>query len=187
MNAAALRTRTAEAAAGRQVVVIEGDTNANIDTILNHIPERSLTFCFVDPFAIGPLQFSTIKRLAEARRMDFLVLLATGMDVTRNERLYTRTDDSPVSEALGHDEWRARWPQPRIGFGDFVADEFGKSMTRLGYHYNGLADTRRSTTAKTLRFTGSRFSAGILWGTIFGRSAGGPQTRTGGCSDGEHR
>jgi three-Cys-motif partner protein len=147
-NAAALRTRTAEAAAGRRVVVVEGDTNANVDTIADHIPERSLTFCFVDPFAIAPLQFSTISRLAEGRRIDFLVLLATGMDVTRNERLYTRPEDSRVSEALGHDDWRARWPQPRIGFGDFVADEFGRSMAGLGYHYDGLADTEEIDNGK---------------------------------------
>jgi three-Cys-motif partner protein len=147
-NANALRTRTAAAAAGRRVVVVEGDTNANVDTILSHIPERSLTFCFVDPFAIAPLQFTTIRRLADARRMDFLVLLATGMDVTRNERLYTRPEDRRVSEAVGHDNWRARWPQLRMGFGDFVADEFGRSMATLGYHYSGLADTEEIDNGK---------------------------------------
>ena len=140
-NAAALRARTAAAGTERRVEVIEGDSNASVDAVLRCIPERSLTFCFVDPFGIAPLQFKTVRRLAEARRMDFLVLLATGMDATRNEPRYTLTEDRRVSEAVGHDEWRARWPQPRIGFGDFVADEFGRSMATLGYHYRGLADT----------------------------------------------
>jgi hypothetical protein len=41
-----------------------------------------------------------------------------------------------------------RWPQPRIGFGDFVADEFGRSMAGLGYHYRGLADTEEIDNGK---------------------------------------
>lgn len=147
-NADALRKRAAAIGGSKDVVVIEGNTNANVDTILSHIPEGTLTFCFVDPFAIGPLQFATIRRLANARRIDFLVLLATGMDVNRNESRYIREDDQTVSGALGHDDWRARWPQSRIGFGDFVADEFGRSMAALGYHYNGLADTEEIDNGK---------------------------------------
>lgn len=147
-NADALRRRSSAAAPKKDVVVIEGDTNGNVETILSHIPEGTLTFCFVDPFAIGPLRFATIRRLANARRVDFLVLLATGMDVTRNEPRYTREDDDTVSVAVGHDEWRTRWPQPRVGFGDFVADEFGRSMATLGYHYNGLADTEEIDNGK---------------------------------------
>lgn len=148
VNAEALRKRSAAVSGSKDVVVIEGDTNANVDVILSHIPEGTLTFCFVDPFAIGPLQFATIRRLANARRVDFLVLLATGMDVNRNEPRYTSDDDITLTATLGHEDWRARWPQPKIAFGDFIADEFGRSMASLGYHYGGLADTEEIDNGK---------------------------------------
>jgi hypothetical protein len=35
-----------------------------------------------------------------------------------------------------------------MGFGDFVADEFGRSMASLGYHYTGLADTEEIDNGK---------------------------------------
>jgi len=147
-NAAALRIRAEKTGANRHVVVIEGDTNENVDAILSHVPEGSLTFCFADPFSLAPLRFATIKRLAAERRMDFLVLLATGMDAARNEPTYTQPSKQRVSETVGHDEWRKRWPQPNIRFGDFVANEFGRSMAGLGYHYTGLADTQEIDNGK---------------------------------------
>jgi len=33
-------------------------------------------------------------------------------------------------------------------FGDFVADEFGRSMGSLGYHYDGLASTKEIRNGK---------------------------------------
>jgi three-Cys-motif partner protein len=184
-NAEALRTRTAEAAAGRRVVVVEWDTNANVDAILNHVPERSLTFCFVDPFAIAPLQFTTIRRLADARRMDFLVLLATGMDVTRNERLYTLLEDLRVSEAVGHDNWRASWPQPRTGLVTSLPTSSAVRWRAWATITPVSRTPRRSITGRTPPSTGSRSSAGIPSEMISGRSADGRLIRTGASSEGK--
>lgn len=147
-NASALRQRAAAAAPERNVVVIEGDTNANVASILGEIPARALTFCFVDPFKIAPLRFATLQPLVSARRMDILVLIATGMDGNRNEDLYVRSGEKTVSDAVGHDDWRVRWPQPNLRFGDFVANEFGRSMGSLGYHYDGLASTKEIRNGK---------------------------------------
>jgi three-Cys-motif partner protein len=142
-NAQALRQRAGVAAPDRDVIVVEGDSNANVESIVNSIPKGSLTFCFVDPFNLKSLRFGTIERLAHRNKMDVLVLVATGMDGTRNESTYTDPDASTVSQTVGNDDWRKRWPQKNLAFGDFIVDEFGRSMTSLGYLYSGLPSTKQ--------------------------------------------
>ena len=46
--------------------------------------------------------------------MDFLIVLAVGMDATRNEKVYARPDDKRVDGFLGIDDWRKRWQDARI-------------------------------------------------------------------------
>jgi three-Cys-motif partner protein len=140
-NAAALELRAARHAQDRDVLVIRGDTNENVDQIVASVPEKSLTFCFADPFKLENLRFSTLETLASSRRVDFLVLLASGMDANRNPGYVTPTS-TVVAQFTGATDWRARWPHEKLNFGDFVADEFGHSMKRLGYQYEGLPATK---------------------------------------------
>lgn len=149
----ALKKRIASAHPARAVEFVEGDCNQNVDRIASLIPQHSasyrvLTFCFVDPYNIGSLSFSTIQRLARNRRIDFLVLIASGMDANRNQDRYLQPDNTAVSSFLGTDTWRTEWRTAKFSsFGDFVADQFGAAMQRLGYVYDGLASLQlvRST------------------------------------------
>ncbi|HEY0510463.1 MAG TPA: hypothetical protein VGH73_01075 [Thermoanaerobaculia bacterium] len=52
-----------------------------------------------------------------------------------------------MASFIGDGEWRARWTGSRLGFGDFVVDEFGRSMARISYRYEGIGDMKliRST------------------------------------------
>lgn len=140
----ALKQRIATTHPTRDVRYVEGDCNERVDDIAALIPPysktyRVLTFCFVDPYNIGSLSFATLDRLARNRRIDFLVLVASGMDANRNRDLYLRPESDAVSRFLGTERWRDEWPQSRLPFGDFVADQFGIAMRRLDYVYNGLA------------------------------------------------
>lgn len=141
-NATALEQRAAKNAPGRNVKVIPGDSNLNVGKIVDGIPRNSLTFCFADPFKLENLRFATIQKLAASLRIDFLVLLASGMDANRNEAEYVKPSNTVVEAFTGASDWRTRWPHERLNFGDFVADEFGQSMKRLGYLYDGLAATK---------------------------------------------
>jgi hypothetical protein len=69
------------------------------------------------------------------------------MDANRNEALYSRAGNDIVANFVGDSDWRTRRSSGRLNFGDFVVDEFGKSMARIGYHYDGLSDMQliRST------------------------------------------
>lgn len=150
-NAAALRQRASAHVPPRNVHVITGDTNEKISDVVALIPSGSLTFCFADPYRLENLRFATVEALARDRRTDFLVLLATGMDANRNEATYAKSGHQTVSNFTGRGDWRVRWPHASLGFGDFVADEFGRGMGDLGYAYSGLATTKVIVNNKNVR------------------------------------
>jgi three-Cys-motif partner protein len=117
-----------------------GNANLMCADVASEIPEarsdfRVLTFCFVDPFSID-LHFSAIAELARGRSMDFMILLALGMDANRNWQLYTRAGDERVDRFLGVDTWRPRWREAeRRGHSPvrFLAEEYSAAMARIGY------------------------------------------------------
>lgn len=136
----ALKIRVARTAGNANVGYVQGNCNKRTTEILAEIPRGSagdtaLTLCFADPFDIS-LEFETIRTLASARYIDFLILLALGMDANRNYEHYLKEDSEKVDKFLGSDSWRERWATAQwdaIKFTRFLADEFTKSMATLGY------------------------------------------------------
>jgi three-Cys-motif partner protein len=139
-NLEALKFRVRQTAGDKNVAYVRGDCNERTAEILSKIPpgsrdETVLSLCFADPFDIG-LRFETIRALATARYVDFLILLALGMDANRNYELYVKEDADKVDKFLGSDTWRERWATARwdaVKFTRFLADEFTKSMATLDY------------------------------------------------------
>lgn len=134
----ALKKRTERIAPNANVSFIHGNCDFKIDKICAAIPKPSpankvLSLCLVDPFDFG-LKFRTIRRLSYFY-VDFLVLLAVGMDANRNYAHYVDGDSPKIDDALGNTEWRERWKveTKRIEFRRFLALEFSRSMTGLGY------------------------------------------------------
>lgn len=136
----ALKIRARQVAPNAHIAYIQGDCNKRVSDILAEIPQGSptntvLSLCFADPFDIS-LEFETIRTLAKARYVDFLVLLALGMDANRNYEHYLKEDADKVDKFLGSNSWRERWARAQwdaIKFTRFLADEFTKSMATLGY------------------------------------------------------
>jgi three-Cys-motif partner protein len=139
-NLEALKIRAKEAAPDATIAYVQGDCNEQTSKILAEIPSGSktdsvLTLCFADPFDIG-LEFDTIRHLANARYIDFLILLALGMDANRNYENYLREDADKIDKFLGSESWRERWATAKwdaMKFTRFLADEFTKSMATLRY------------------------------------------------------
>ena len=123
---------------------VEGDCNEKINEIFNLIPNPSknnkiLTFCFVDPFSVS-IKFETIKKLS-TRFIDFLVLLAFGMDGKRNIGHYIKENNKRIDEFLGLEDWRERWTtteQRGENLVKFLADEFTNQMVKLGYREEAI-------------------------------------------------
>jgi three-Cys-motif partner protein len=140
----ALKARTKRIAPEANVSYISGSCDANVDKILAEVPKfsrenRVLCLCLVDPFDFG-IKFDTLRRLSTVF-VDFLVLLAIGMDANRNYDHYVDGNSTKIDEALGNTEWRARWNAvgaKRSEFRQFLAAEFSKSMESLRYLKQGL-------------------------------------------------
>ncbi|HTU46705.1 MAG TPA: three-Cys-motif partner protein TcmP [Bryobacteraceae bacterium] len=136
---AALKARSERFAPDAEVRYILGNCDANIGQIVQAIPKASpenrvLSLCIVDPFDFG-LKFESLKELSKMY-MDFVVLLAIGMDANRNYDHYVEGHSSKIDEALGNAHWRERWKAAgtrRSDFRRFLATEFSRSMESLGY------------------------------------------------------
>lgn len=175
-SAAALRQRCAREYPAERVVVILGDANVSAQDVVRGFPtpsksNRVLGFCFVDPFKMANLKFATIEALSR-RFMDFLVLIPSGMDAHRNEGLYVREENRTVDEFVGNPEWRSVWLAEKAKgrtFETFVVEEFGRSMSRLGYPAPSLdhAAVIRSDEKNLLLYRLMHYSkhqlAGKLW------------------------
>jgi three-Cys-motif partner protein len=139
-NLDALKVRSERISPRAKIAYVSGDCNKCVPELLAAIPHgepghTSLSLCFADPFDIS-LEFETIRELANARYMDFLILLALGMDANRNYEHYLREDADKVDKFLGSKNWRERWAAAQwdaIRFTRFLADEFTNSMSSLGY------------------------------------------------------
>ncbi|HET9282638.1 MAG TPA: three-Cys-motif partner protein TcmP [Candidatus Angelobacter sp.] len=135
----ALRIRTQRHGPNTDIGYVAGNCNAEIERICALIPKASsqnrvLSLCFVDPFDFG-IKFESLRRLS-AFYIDFLVLLAIGMDANRNYDHYVDGNSPKIDEALGNTSWRERWKAlgaRRTEFRPFLASEFAKSMESLGY------------------------------------------------------
>ena len=135
----ALKERVKRIAPTADVTFIPGKCDDKIVNICTAIPKASstnkvLSLCVVDPFDFG-IKFDTIRKLS-AGFLDFLVLLAVGMDANRNYTHYVDGEHKKIDEALGNTDWRSRWKNNhtnRKNFMAFLAREFNASMQALNY------------------------------------------------------
>jgi three-Cys-motif partner protein len=116
---------------------VPGDANDQVNEIIRHIPDvgRVLSFCFLDPYKLN-IGFATVRKLAEGRNIDFLILLALYVDANRNVGLYVREESGVIDGFLGDRDWRGRWraaEATRQSFVEFLAGEYSRRMATLGY------------------------------------------------------
>lgn len=143
----ALETRYRRDFPNREVKIIVSNANASVDKIIAEMPQFSrnqkvLGFCFLDPYRLQNLHFSTIRTLSK-RLMDFLVLIPSGMDANRNEQNYLKPRNKTFENFVGNPDWRSRWGKEKAAgqsFEHFVVQEFGHSMQTLGYIDPGLKE-----------------------------------------------
>ena len=102
---AALKARVRRLAPQAHVAYVHGSCDSEIEKICDEIPKASsankvLSLCLVDPFDFG-IKFETLRKLSNVY-MDFVVLLAIGMDANRNYDRYVDGDSTKIDEALGN-------------------------------------------------------------------------------------
>jgi len=136
----ALKTRIEKYFPEANVELIQGDSNENVEKIINAIPKHSLEkkvlrFCFVDPFSLNP-KFNTIKKLSSVGKIDFLILLALHMDGNRNLFNYISENSKKVDEFIDDSSWREPFLSGKLPTRDFIkflAEKYDQNMK--GIHY----------------------------------------------------
>ena len=103
------------------------------------IPDRSLTFAFIDPTGIGHAPFSLIETLRQKTRCDILINIQHGMGIKMNVHQYTPDagEESALTQFLGHDGWKNL---PRHNAKEFfvgVLDLYKQQLDRLGFSFTG--------------------------------------------------
>ncbi len=147
-NVAALKARIAEEFRHLATLVKKGDINQMASEVISAMPipgksRKVLGFCFLDPYRMSNLRFSTIRELSQ-RFMDFLILIPTGMDAKRAEQYYVQSKNKTVDLFLGDDRWREKWKEEKRvdgDYGDFIVREFTRSMNSLRFLGTDLTDT----------------------------------------------
>lgn len=137
----ALRERVNREYPDLDVVYLNGDCNEIVEDILGSAPpysrtSRVLSFCVVDPYNVSNLKFKTIERLSSIYA-DFLVLIPSHMDAHREQAAYLGERSTAIEELVGNADWRVEHEGYRKQFGTFVVDQFGQSMKKLGFIYEG--------------------------------------------------
>ncbi len=135
----ALRTRVSRLGYSVTPTYIPGDANDKVGRVLDVIsktPSKStLSFCFLDPYKLN-IHFDTVRRIAEGRAVDFLILLALYIDANRNVSFYVAEENRTIDQFLGDPNWRQRWKAAEDG-GDtiveFLANEYSTRMHQIGY------------------------------------------------------
>ncbi|WP_116128467.1 three-Cys-motif partner protein TcmP [Lewinella sp. IMCC34183] len=135
----ALQARVTRDYSDKNVILIHGDVNDKIEELKSHIPRFSrkegvLSFAFVDPFSLN-LKFSTIATLGRSFKVDFLILLALGMDANRNFHNYMANNSQKISDFLGENSWaeEAKSCNNSKEFIRYLAEKYDSSMVRLNY------------------------------------------------------
>jgi len=137
----ALSKRVKENFPMHDVTLLCGDSNEIIDDVFKAIPRfgkgnTMLPFSFVDPYSLN-LNFNTIKTLGSKILMDFLILQALHMDGNRNLTKYLKDENEKIALYLGNNEWRTEFQNNKenytINFVKFLAEQYQRNMTSLGY------------------------------------------------------
>lgn len=123
------------------IYFIQGDSNesvAEVIKIIRGLGASTISFCFVDPFSLN-LHFSTVERLSQIGKIDFLILLALRMDANRNFIYYSDDENKKVDLFIGKKNWREPFKKMEIGRNEFIqylARIYDENMTALGYKVN---------------------------------------------------
>jgi len=137
----ALRARVGREYPAHDVVYLNGDCNQIVDDVLGSVPpysrnSRVLSFCVVDPYNVANLKFKTIEKLSSIYT-DFLVLIPSHMDANREQAAYLAEKSTAIADLVGNPDWRGERAGFGRQFGTFVVDQFGQSMKKLGFIYEG--------------------------------------------------
>jgi three-Cys-motif partner protein len=117
-----------------QITFLEGDCNAVIETIREELPPNHLILAFIDPTGLQ-IQFQTIRRLVQNRKVDLLMTVQLGMGVTMNLPQYLKTEGTRLTAFLGNANWREDVKEGGTAsqFANRFLAQYLKELRSMGY------------------------------------------------------
>lgn len=130
-----LKRRLSGHAKYSQIVFVEGDCNNVIARVASALPADHLGLAFIDPTGLQ-IQFRTVQRLVQGRKIDLLMTLQFGMGIKRNLNQYIRAERATLTAFLGNADWRED-----AGAGGSasqvvrrITNRYMRQLRDLGYH-----------------------------------------------------
>ncbi len=142
----ALKARVPAVKPTANVTFIHGDVNLCMGQVTSALPPFRpgaglLSLCFVDPYGTK-LKFQSIRALTSFR-MDFLILLALGHDVSRNLALYREPSNTRIDELIDCPSWREEFEKfdpTGKAINKFILNKYDSEMRALGYFPSDAED-----------------------------------------------
>lgn len=137
----ALKTRISKTSFKGALNFWEGDANAVIDEVRAAIPVGSLTVAFIDPYSLD-IHYESLKRLADSRPLDLILLLSDALDIVRNvETYYLPGKSDKLDRFLGLTSgWRSHWNnlsnRDASSVRQLFAELFLRQLQQLGYRHS---------------------------------------------------
>lgn len=98
---AALKIRCKNSPKFNRIEFLKGDCNNVVDKIIPQIEPAGLSLIFIDPTGID-IHYKTIEKIVKEKRVDLLINVQLGMDITRNFLVYKKKgDNSKLGAFLG--------------------------------------------------------------------------------------
>lgn len=108
-----------------KVEFFNGDCNEVVNSIIELIPDWSLSMAFIDPTGLD-FKFSTVETLA-LRKVDLIITYPDNMAISRNFNKFLKEDTCPLDSFIGDREWR------KCKSVNEVTEYYKKKLSSLGY------------------------------------------------------
>lgn len=133
-----------------------------------HIPDRSLTFAFIDPTGIAHAPFALIETLRKKTRCDLLINVQHGMGIKMNVHQYTPDagEESALTQFLGNDSWKKLARHNAKEFFIGVLDLYKQQLEKLRIGFIGrevLVSNRQGTGLYLLLFASGHPRGKEFW------------------------
>jgi len=111
------------------------DYNKVAAKVATRVPSDSLSLAFIDPTGLD-INLSAIATLTKDKRMDLIILFATGMSIKRNIEKWYAADGSKIDGCFGGEEWRPLYERHKADYPRMTNELlslYGAKLKGLGY------------------------------------------------------
>lgn len=132
----ALKKRCAQFKDKGTINLYSGDCNSVAAKIAAKVPANALSLAFIDPTGLD-ISLSAIADLTKGKRMDLIILFASGMSIKRNiDKWGAKAESAKMDSFFGGTDWRPIYEKNKADFPGMTKDLlalYALKLKKLGY------------------------------------------------------